>query len=155
LPERINVSRILVAVGGAALFVSLFLDWYEPRFAGESGLTAWTAFEILDILLAGLALVAIAALVPVRRGPGTATLVADRWLPWLGLAALIVVVVSFLNDPPGARDRGLELGAWIGLAGAVVLGAGALLSYAKVSLVISTREGEVDEETRPTRPLGE
>src|SRR5687767_12638727 len=98
MPQRINASQILVVVGGVTLFVSLFLSWYEARFAGESALTAWTAFELLDILLAGLALAAIVAAVPIRRETGTASLAADRWLPWLGLAALVLVVVTFLND---------------------------------------------------------
>jgi hypothetical protein len=167
MPRRINASQILVVVGAFALFVSLFLNWYEGRFAGESGLTAWTAFELVDILLAGLAVAAIAVAVPVRREAGTPSLAAERWLPWLGLAALVLVVVSFLNDPPGARDRGLEVGAWIGLAGAVALAAGGLLSFAQVSLVVSTRPAQQEEATgpepptqpdeaaRPTRPMHE
>jgi hypothetical protein len=137
MPQRINASLILVVVGAVALFVSLFLNWYEPRFAGEPALSGWNAFELLDILLAALALVAIAAVVPIPRGPAPATLVASRWLPWFGLAAVVLVVVSLLNDPPGARDRGLDVGAWIGLAGAMVLALGAMLSYARVSLVVS------------------
>jgi hypothetical protein len=152
MPQRINASQILVVVGGVALFVSLFLNWYEGRFSGESALTAWTAFELLDLLLAGLALAAIAVAVPVRREPGAASIVAERWLPWLGLAALVLVVTSFLNDPPGARDRGLEVGAWIGLAGAVALAAGGLLSFARVSLVISTQPTQPGDATRPTAP---
>ena len=78
MPERINASQILVVAGAAALLVSLFLNWYEPRFPGESGLSAWSAFEVLDIVLAGLALAAIAAVIPSPRDAGGATLLADR-----------------------------------------------------------------------------
>jgi hypothetical protein len=150
MPERINASQILVVVGAVALFVSLFLNWYEPRFPGESGMSAWTAFEILDIALAGLALVAIASVIPAPRDTGAATLVAARWLPWIGIAALVLVVVSLLNDPPGARDRGLEIGAWVGLAGAVALALGGLASYARVSLVISLRPTDSSDTTTET-----
>ncbi|MGH2993486.1 MAG: hypothetical protein ACRDL1_08105 [Solirubrobacterales bacterium] len=146
MPERINAGQVLVVAGAVALFASLFLSWYEPRFTGEDGLSAWTAFELLDIVLAGLALVAIAAVVPFPREGGAATLLAGRWLPWLGLAAVVLVLVSVINDPPGARDRGLELGAWIGLAGAVAMAVGGLMSYARVSLVISLRPAD----ERPT-----
>ena len=149
MPHRINPSLILVVVGAVALFVSLFLNWYEPRFAGEPSLSGWNAFELLDIVLAALALVAIAAVIPIPRGGGRATLVASRWLPWLGLAAVVFVVVSLLNDPPGARDRGLEVGAWIGLAGAMVMALGGLLSYARVSLVVSMRPTDAGD-TAPT-----
>jgi hypothetical protein len=143
MPERINAGQILVVVGAVALFVSLFLNWYEGPFAGEGALSAWTAFELLDIVLAGLALVAIAAAVPILR-EGPATLISSRWLPWLGLAAFVLVAVTLLNDPPGARDRGLELGAWIGLAGAALLAVGGLLSFARVSLVVSMRPADAE-----------
>ena len=142
MPERINASQVLVVVGAVVLFASLFLDWYEPRFAGESGLSAWTVFELGDILLAGLCVVAIAAVIPAPRGDGTATIVAGRWVPWLGVAALAFVAISLVNDPPAVRERGLEAGAWIGLAGAAMLAIGGLLSFARVSLVVSLRPTE-------------
>ena len=147
MPEKINASQILVVAGAVVLFASLFLDWYEPRFADESGLTAWTVFELGDILLAGLCLVAIAAVIPVPREGGTATVVAARWLPWLGVAALAFVAISLVNDPPAARERGLEAGAWIGLAGAAMLAIGGLLSFARVSLVVTLRPAESEPPT--------
>ena len=154
MTQRVNAGQILVVVGAVALFVSLFLNWYEPSFAGESGVSAWTAFELLDIVLAGLALIAIAAVLPVPGASGTATLVASRWLPWLGVAALVLVVVTLLNDPPGARDRGLEVGAWIGLVGAIALAAGGLLSVARVSLVIGERTDGGGTRTSRSRGKG-
>ena len=150
MPERINASQILVVAGAVVLFTSLFLDWYEPRFAGESGLSAWTAFELGDIILAGLCLVAIAAVIPVPRESGAATLVAARWLPWLGVAALAFVAISLVNDPPAVRERGLEAGAWIGLAGAAVLAIGGLLSFARVSLVVTLRPADSEAPTATT-----
>jgi hypothetical protein len=150
MPERINASQVLVVVGAVALFVSLFLNWYEPRFAGEPGFSAWTTFELLDIVLAGLALAAIATVIPFPRDAGTATLLAGRWLPLLGVAALVFVVVSMLNDPPGARDRALDIGAWIALGGAVAMAAGGLASFARVSLVISLRPAEDEDRTTET-----
>jgi hypothetical protein len=152
MPERINASQILVVVGAVALLVSLFLNWYEPRFPGESGLSAWTAFELLDIVLAGLALAAIAAVIPSPRDAGTATLVSARMLPWIGIAAFVFVLVSILNDPPGARDRGLEIGAWVGLAGAAALAIGGLANFARVSLVISLRPSDSADTTTETAP---
>lgn len=152
MPERINASQVLVAVGGVVLFVSLFLNWYESSFDGQSGLTAWAVFELLDIVLAGLAVVAVATVIPMRGERGPATLVASRWLPWIGIAALVLVVVTLLNDPPAARGRSLEIGAWIGLAGALMLTAGGLLSVARVSLVVSLRPVG-DEDPEGTEPL--
>jgi hypothetical protein len=150
MPERINASQILVVAGAVVLFASLFLGWYEPRFAGESALSAWTAFELGDILLAGLCVIAIAAVIPLPREGGAATLVAARWLPLLGVAALAFVAISLVNDPPAVRDRGLEAGAWIGLAGAALLAIGGLLSFARVSLVVTLRPTESEAPTATT-----
>ena len=54
-PRGLSAGPILLAIGAAALLVSLFLNWFKPE------LTAWTAFEIVDLLLA---LIALAAFVP-------------------------------------------------------------------------------------------
>jgi hypothetical protein len=155
MPERINAGQILVVVGAVALFVSLFLNWYEGTFTRESGLSAWTAFEILDILLAGLAVAAIAASVSIPRREGGTTPISGHWLPLIGLAAFVLVAVTLLNDPPGARDRGLELGAWIALAGSAALAVGGLLNLARISLVVTTRptEHERDDTRTQTQPL--
>jgi hypothetical protein len=152
MPERINAGQILVVAGAVALFVSLFLNWYEGPFAGDGGLSGWTAFELLDIVLAGLALAAIAGAVPLPRS-GTTTPIAARWLPLVGIAAFVLVAITLLNDPPGARDRGLEIGAWVALAGAAALAVGGLLSLARVSLVVTTRPTESDETRTRTQPL--
>ena len=46
-----------VAAGGAVLLlISLFLDWYGDDGHGYS---AWTLFEVIDLLLAAIALIAI------------------------------------------------------------------------------------------------
>jgi hypothetical protein len=173
MPERINAGQLMVMVGAAALLVSLFIDWYEP------GLTGWEAFEIGDILLAGLAIAALAVALPMKL-PGGPTaqraLTEQRSLPWIGFAALVFVCVTLVNDPPAARDRPLELGAWLGLIGALLIAGGGLLSRARISVVISPRPSErrtaggvpspaervesqgpvVSEEgTSETRPLGD
>jgi peptidoglycan/LPS O-acetylase OafA/YrhL len=133
MPERINGGQALVVVGAIILFVSLFLHWYEP------GRSAWTVFEVWDLVLAAIAVGALAAVVPLRPSGVDRHLVPERWLPALAVAALVIVVVSLVNHPPVARGFGPELGAWLALGGAVVLVAGAILSRARISLVISLR----------------
>ena len=49
MTRRIEAGPVLVGLGALVLLVSLFLDWYEPD------VTAWEAFEVLDLLLAALA----------------------------------------------------------------------------------------------------
>src|SRR5436190_24093459 len=137
MPERINGGAMLVVLGAIALIVSLFLHWYEP------GRSAWTVFEVWDIVLAGIGVAAILAVIPIhRRDVPDEHLVPERWLPLLASAALIIVVVALVNDPPAARGAGLQVGAWIAFGAAVVLVAGAVLSRARVSLVITLKPNE-------------
>jgi peptidoglycan/LPS O-acetylase OafA/YrhL len=137
MPERINGGQALVAIGAIALIVSLFVSWYEP------GRSAWTVFEVWDIVLAAIGIAALTAIVPARRTDvRDERIVPERWLPALAGAALVIVVVSLINHPPAARGGSPEVGAWLALAAAIVLSAGAILSRARVSLIITLRASE-------------
>jgi hypothetical protein len=132
------LGPLVAAVGAVLLIVSLFLDWYDT-------FTAFTIFEFLDLLLLMLALVAIAWLVAglaALRVPISAGVA-------LGAAvfALLVVVSQILNHPPGANGLDKELGIWLGLSGAALMVAGAVLGYAHISLAVETRQ-----RAAPSRP---
>lgn len=143
MPERINAGMVLVVVGAIALIVSLFLHWYEPNRS------AWTVFEVWDVVLAGISVAAILSVVPIRRrNVPDEHLVPERWLPFLAGAALVIVVVALINDPPAARGAGLQVGAWIAFGAAVLLAAGAIVSRARISLVITLKPNEGTGRTR-------
>ncbi len=117
MSERMNAGILLAAVGAVALFISLFLDWYEPD------VTAWTVFEIVDVLLAVIA--AFVVLVAALQFAGRRLdFDEDRWLPLIAAAALLLVVVSIVNNPPAAFGLSEDVGAWIALAGAILIGTG-------------------------------
>jgi hypothetical protein len=130
---QLAVGPLVAAVGAVVLIVSLFLDWYE-------GFTGFTTFEFLDLLLLLLALAVIAALAGnlVRGRELVSPVVA------LGVAAfaLFVVLSQVINDPPlvigPGRDK--DIGIWIGLAGAALMVAGAVLGFARISLAVETRQ---------------
>jgi hypothetical protein len=148
MTERFDGARLVVAVGAIALLVSLFLDWYGP---GEldlgAAITAWTAFEITDVLLAGLALAAlggaVAAIAPESRLPETPSTAT----PILGAAAFVLVAVNLIDVPPAASGASLETGAWIALAGSALMLIGGILSVTRISLVVTMapREGSAAE----------
>jgi hypothetical protein len=50
---RANNGPLIVAGGGALLFISLFIEWF-------TGAKAWELFDIIDIVLALIALIAVA-----------------------------------------------------------------------------------------------
>jgi hypothetical protein len=133
MPRRIDLGRAVLFAGAALLFVSLFLDWYE---AGPAGVSAWRVFEALDLVLAALA---VAGMVLALR--------PDLLSPWAAAAvpgaAVVIVFVQLVNKPPAAVDADLASGAWLALAGALLMAAGAVLSLTAISVTVQVRERDV------------
>lgn len=143
--RQIPIGALVGVVGAILLAVSLFLDWY-----GE--LTAWTVFEIIDLLLAAAALVCLLALVE-RLGVGLpgAPRLGVVPLP-LSVVALVLVVSQAVNHPPAAVDLDPETGLWLALAGSALLLLGAILSVARISFALDvSRPGG---ESRSARAAG-
>jgi hypothetical protein len=131
---QIPVGPLVAALGAILLIVSLFLDWYE-------GITGFTVFEFIDLLLVAFALVTLVSLAaamgvfrtPVR--PGLPLVVA--------VLALLVVLSQVVNDPPavaGPRGSDQDTGIWLALAGSALMVAGAVLSTARIALSVEPRE---------------
>ncbi len=133
MTRRFELGPILVAAAALLLLVSLFLDWY-------GGLSAWEAFEFVDMLLAALALVALlsalSALAPELPGD-------RRWLPWLVAAALVVVAVSIIDPPPAAAGRDVDTGAWVAFGATLGMTLGAILSLSRVSFSVAVEGREL------------
>jgi hypothetical protein len=128
MTRRFEIGPVLAAAGALVLLVSLFLDWYGP-------LTAWGAFEVADILLAALAVAALIAAAGILAPE--LSYVEGRWLPALALAATVLVAVELLSPPPLVDRFDLQTGAWLALASALVLLAGAVLSIGRVSFSVN------------------
>jgi hypothetical protein len=120
----------IAGLGGMLLLISLFLPWYAR--GSEPALTAWSAFAVADIVLALIALLALAvpAVSAIARGPAApiATEVASSVL-----AAIAVLIVAFRFVFPPGDELSLDVGAWVGLVGALLAFAGSWLSMADES----------------------
>ena len=125
MTRRIEVGPVLVGLAAVILLISLFLDWYQPA------LTAWDAFEVLDLLLAALAVAALVVAVGAIRPE--ATLVERHWLPAIVAAIAIIVVAQLLDPPPALVDGDPDTGAWLALGAAVVMCIGTVLTLGRVS----------------------
>jgi hypothetical protein len=146
--RRIPVGPIVGLAGAALLLVSLFLDWWE-------GTAAFTAFEVLDLVLVALVLaeaVVLAGLLGARL-PGLEP--APGLALAAGLAALVVVLSQLLNDPPAiaATDRGAAAGIWIALGGSMLMLAGGALVAARIAVALDPGEGRTSR--RPRGPVAE
>ena len=150
--ERLlDAGSLLIALGAAALAVSLFLDWYGIGF--DEGVSAWTTFELVDLLLALLALAAVVAIGERLFVRGRPALLP----PWVhlvcGPVALVIVCVCLIDEPPAVGAAAtIEVGGWIAFAAAAVMTVGALLTRVRISLVVGSRPrpatADPDAETR-------
>jgi len=142
---------LLIAAGAIALFVSLFLVWYER------GAEAWDVFEVWDLVLA---LLAVAALVAVASRLGVGEPRPTSWLVGPSIAALVIVLYALLDPPPVADAIGGNpaTGLWLALGASLLMGVGALLSVARVSVAFNTQSrsdgGRLDRRSPPIGDSG-
>jgi hypothetical protein len=126
--RRFEIGPLLVAVAALVLLVSLFLEWYADQ-------TAWDAFEVADVMLAALAVLALVAAAGLIA-PELAYL--DRGiLPAVAITATVLVTAQLLSPPPGVAGADPESGAWIAFAASLVMLAGTVLSFGRVSLAVA------------------
>jgi hypothetical protein len=128
MTRRIEAGPVLVGLGALLLLVSVFLDWYEPK------VTAWQAFEVLDLLMVVLGLAALAAVVGTIRPD--AALIDRRQLPLI-VAALAVIVASQILDPPPTVEGDPQIGAWLALGAVLGMAVGAVLTIGRVSFALT------------------
>jgi hypothetical protein len=140
--RRLPVGPLLAALGALVLLVSLFLDWYAD-------VTAWTVFEVLDLVLAGLALFALLSLARELGFPRAGMIGAGALLP-LAAAAFLIVVSQLLNHPPARNAEAKGTGIWLAFGATAVMLAGAILASARISLALDV---ERRDDTAPTRPV--
>lgn len=135
-------GAIAAGLGAVLLFISLFLHWYTP------GLTAWTVFEVWDLVLAALA---VWMLVMAAGRLGVAKRRPDGWLVMASVAAVVIVVAALINHPPAAFGRDPMVGIWLALAASLLMLAGSALSVANITVAV---ELDNDGLARATRPSG-
>jgi hypothetical protein len=122
----------LAALGGVLVLVSLFLPWYSVTLPSADApavgrdLTGWQAFSVIDILLAlaGLVGIGLAVTVVTRRTPAVPVAFAVVG-SITGVLAVLLVLVRILDQPGPNQFLDVAVGAWVALAGALGLTAGA------------------------------
>lgn len=130
MDRKLDAGALLVAAAALLLGLSLFLDWFG--IAG-AGVTAWQAFEVLDLVLLLAAGVAVAA----ALGP-----LDDRLLVGAAGVALLVVISQLIQAPPAGQGASIEVGAWLALAASFGLAAGAALSSAQIAVTVDVQGRE-------------
>ncbi|HEX5821474.1 MAG TPA: hypothetical protein VFY30_06890 [Solirubrobacterales bacterium] len=135
--SRLRTGEIVAGIGGVALFVFLFFDWFGggaevsgslvngTAVLSHPGISGWDALIDLPgflIILSGVSGIALAYLamagqrvnIPVRRGVVTAL---------LGTLAILLILWRMVAGSPT-----LKIGVFLGLAAAIAITAGALMA---------------------------
>jgi hypothetical protein len=134
--RRLRAGEWLLALSGAALFASLFLDWYA---SGPTGVSGWEAFTVIDGILAVVAVLALVAVVLTATQPTPALSISLESVTVLfGLLAAVLALIRVLDKPDLPPGYDLAAGAFVGLAGAVGVFASALIAIRDERLEPST-----------------
>jgi hypothetical protein len=134
MTRRLEAGPLLVTLGALLLLVSLFLNWFTGDIA------AWEAFEVWDVVLFVLALGSIAA------GLGLTTQDVDvvdrRFLPAAVGTVAVIVASQIIDPPPAATGQDPDTGAWLALGSALLMCAGAVLTFGRVHLALTVEGRE-------------
>ena len=140
---RLRFGDWVMGLGGLAVLVVMFLDWYEAGAGkgswgayaplGDSGVNAWQAFAVTDLIVALAAAMAIAAFLLTALQPTAAVPLALSSLTTVVSILALVLVVIRLISPPDLGDLDVfetarAAGAWLGLVATALLTAGCLAS---------------------------
>ncbi|HEY6779623.1 MAG TPA: hypothetical protein VI111_01645 [Thermoleophilaceae bacterium] len=149
------VGPLLAGLGGLVLMVSLFLDWWS-RPGDLPGISAFDAYELLDLVLLGLAITIVVSLA------GGLGLIRPAVNPLASLLVSVLTVVlvasQIVNDPPAiAGQAGHAFGIWLALIGALLMTFGSVLAYAHISLAVDVkpRSDEAEPQRSPGRPAAD
>src|SRR5436190_11637396 len=107
MPQRMNGGLVVAAIGAVILIISLFLDWFAPARS------AWTVFELNDLVLAGLGLLVLTVAAADLTGRSdSGRYPQEGSVLYAGIGALIIVAASLIQPPPTALHSAREVGAW-------------------------------------------
>ena len=122
-PRRLSRAEWIAGFGAVLLIVSLFLPWYS---AGGQNATAWETMSVNDILITLAALLVLAALVIDSTESGAGISIAALSVAAMPAAVALILVVYRVLSPAPDIDVSLEIGAWLGLVGAIATAGGVL-----------------------------
>jgi drug/metabolite transporter (DMT)-like permease len=117
---RLRSGELIALVGAVGVIVALTLPWYENL---EGRLDAWNTFGVGVVLVMLSAATAIVLVLATLTERSPAFPVASAvWGVLFGVLAVIAAIVRLLERPHHAVS--LCAGAWVALAGAVLIAAG-------------------------------
>src|SRR3972149_10434377 len=131
----LGTGEKIIIIAGLVLFVDGFLPWYSisigPYSASASGWESPGAFWSMLAVLIGLAMAAVVGLKGLTEGGIPDNVGGQSWPKVLlggGVAALVLVVIKFLNE-----SSNLGFGFYLGIIAVGALAAGGFLMFREES----------------------
>ena len=119
---RLRDGEWVAGAGGVALLAAMFLHWYG---AGPFEVTAWQAFDVLDVVLTLLALVPLGLVFTQATRTSPSIPVAFSVFTMLAGALAALLILYRIVNQPGPNDLvEVQAGAWSGFVAAGVIAAG-------------------------------
>jgi hypothetical protein len=140
-PARISPGETIAAASGIALFLFLFFHWF-------AGLSAWRVFDVVDLLLAAIAIVAVAVAGTTAMGNRLFGESAGLILLLLGTVASSITLTFVLEG----NNR--QVGLWLSFFAALGLlyGGWRTMTEAPDTPGPLARMGSATPATPPTAP---
>jgi hypothetical protein len=158
--SRLRREHLIAGGGGVALLVVMFLDWYSAGGVDgvrAQGATAWQSFQILDVILAlvGLLAIALAVFAAAQRSPALPAATAVVTSTAGGLA-LLLVLYRILNQPGPNDFVEVSYGAFLGFLCLAAIAAGGWDAMSENDPPFDVSGGELDNRVpaRSAPPVG-
>jgi hypothetical protein len=138
--SRLRTGEKIAAGSAVALFIFMFFSWYGvdvgpissallDRAGVDTTVTAWVAFDLLDLFLLLTIVVAIGLAVLTATGRSVALPVAASVITAvLGALATLFVAYRILNQPGPNDVITVKIGAWLGLLACAGIAVGGYLA---------------------------
>ncbi len=131
--SRLSQGELIAGISGLVLFVVLFLPWYGvdvniAGFSASENASAWEAFDLTDIVLFLVALVAVGAAAARLADSAPEGVPVAAIVTGAGALALLLVLYRIIElpgpDVEGAAAAGIDFGRRFGIFLGLIASAG-------------------------------
>jgi len=166
--SRLRTGEKVAGVAALLLFIDLFLKWYGIQIAAletfargqglSTSISAWKAYDLLDLVLVVVIVVALAwvVLTATQRAPAL-PVAFSVIVTALGALAAVLILYRILNQPGDNRLYSVGFGAWLGLLFALGIAGGGFLGMREEGTSSDEARGQTEGllgGREPRQPVG-
>jgi hypothetical protein len=166
--SRLRTGEKVAGVAAFLLFIDLFLKWYGIQIAAleafargqglSTNISAWKAYDLLDLVLVVVIVVALTwvVLTATQRAPALPVALSVI-VTALGALAAVLILYRILNQPGDNRLYSVGFGAWLGFLFALGIAGGGFLGMREEGTSSDEAHGQTEGllgGREPRQPVG-